>query len=77
MRIAAEQSAAILVLRAPHRLAGSAAALAVSLRRLESRWIGLPHPTRLAGLSSEARILRSRAQPSALTSESLVIEWRM
>ena len=44
-----------------HRLAGSAAALAVSVRRLGSHWIGRPHPTRLEGLTSEALVVRSRA----------------
>jgi len=84
LKIAAEQSAAILVLRAPHRLAGSAATLAVSLRRIESHWIGRPHPTRLAGLSSEARILRSRPrshpQPTPLPAregERVEIQWQM
>ncbi len=84
LKIAAEQSAAILVLRVPHPLAGSAAVLAVSLRRLQSRWIGLPHPTRLAGLSSEARVLRSRARshphltPLPLREgEGVEIRWRL
>jgi len=70
---AVEGSSAILVLRAPHRLAGSAAALAVSLRRLESRWIGLPRATRLAGLNSEARIFRSRIFPPG---GCWLIEWQ-
>jgi hypothetical protein len=84
LKIAAEQSAAILVLRAPHRLAGSAATLAVSLRRLEPRWIGGPHPTRLAGFSSEARILRSRPRSHphatplpAREGERVEIQWQM
>jgi len=84
LKIAAEQSATILVLRVPHRLAGSAAALAVSMRRLESRWIGLPHPTRLAGLTTEARVLRSRPRshphPDPLPprgEEGVEIEWQL
>src|SRR5215470_15018251 len=56
LKIAAEQSQTILVLRSPRRLAGSAARLAVSARRLESHWIG----RRFAGLTSEILILRSR-----------------
>ena len=60
LKIAAEQGLTVLVLRVPRALAGSAAALLVSLRRIESRWIGQPHPTRFAGFTSEARILRSR-----------------
>jgi len=76
---AAEQSDAILVLRAPHRVAGSAAAAAVSLRRRRSRWNGRPHPTRLAGLTSEARILRSRAPRAGprAEGEGIEIEWRL
>src|SRR5215831_20634969 len=46
LKIAAEQSETVLVLRSPRRLAGSAAQLAVSARRLESHWIG----RRFAGL---------------------------
>ncbi len=75
---AVEGSSAILVLRAPDRLAGSSAALVVSLRRLESRWIGLPRPTRLAGFASEARILRSRISPASSARQSAwLIEWRL
>ncbi|HYB43510.1 MAG TPA: hypothetical protein VEL75_17150 [Candidatus Methylomirabilis sp.] len=78
LKLAAEQSSTILVLRAPHRLAGSAAALVVSTGRVESRWIGRPHPTRLAGLTSEARILRSRAHPApSSTRQSWLIPWRL
>ena len=77
LKIAAEQSAAILVLRVPHRLAGSGATLVVSMRRVGSRWIGLPQPTRLAGLATEARILRSRAHPSSSTRGGWLIEWRL
>jgi hypothetical protein len=76
LKIAAEQSDATLVLRVPQPLAGSAAALVMSLRRLESRWIGLPRPTRLAGLTSEVRILRSRARPASALTEK-IIQWRL
>jgi hypothetical protein len=62
LRLAAEQSDTVMVLRVPHRLAGSAAALAVSARRLESHWIGRPRPTRLAGFTSEVLPLRSRSR---------------
>jgi len=71
---AVEGSPTVLVLRAPHRLAGSAAALVVSLRRLESRWVGLPHATRLAGLVSEARISRSR---TSIPGGCWRIEWQL
>jgi hypothetical protein len=71
---AAEQSSTILVLRVPHPLAGAAAALAVSMRRVESRWMGTPLPTRFAGVVSEARVLRSRAR---LDRPAEVIEWEL
>jgi hypothetical protein len=83
LKIAAEQSSAIFVLRVPQPLAGSAAALAVSLRRVESHWIGPPRATRLAGLTSEARILRSRAHPfslaagQALLAAGQIIQWAL
>ena len=63
LRRAVEGSPTILVLRAPQRLAGSAAALVVSARRLEARWMGASQPTRFAGLSSELRLLRARIFP--------------
>src|SRR5262249_25081603 len=77
LRIAAEQSDTVLVLRVPHHLAGSAAALAVSLRRIESHWIGRPHPTRLAGLTSEALILRSRAFPVKGGEQRWLVQWQL
>jgi hypothetical protein len=73
LRLAAEQSDTVLVLRAPHRLAGSAAAL----RRLESHWIGRPHPTRLAGLTSEVLVRRSRVLPAQGREKSWFIQWRL
>jgi len=77
LKIAAEQSAAVLVLRVPHRLAGSAAALALSARRLESHWIGRSHPTRLAGLTSEILILRSRAVLAQGREKPWLIRWQL
>lgn len=77
---AVEGTPAALVLRTPHRLAGSAAALVVSLDRRAARWIGPParnehaRPSRLAGLASEARVVRSRA-PDARGAWTL--EWRL
>ena len=71
---AVEGTSAILVLRVPHRLTGSAAALVVELHRRQARWIGVPRPTRLAGLDCEARILRSR---SGGAPGSWAIEWRL
>jgi recombination protein RecA len=71
---AVEGTATILVLRAPHRLTGSAAAFVVSLHSVEARWTGAPRATRLTGLVSEARVLRSRLG-AALDASS--IEWRL
>jgi hypothetical protein len=71
---AVEGTSAILVLRVPHRLTGSAAALVVELHRRQARWIGVPRPTRLVGLDSEARILRSRVGG---TPGAWAIEWRL
>ncbi len=71
---AVEGTATILVLRAPHRLTGSAAALVVSMQRSTTRWVGLPRPTRLAGVASEARILRSRLGGAQ---DAWSIEWRL
>jgi hypothetical protein len=49
----------------------------VSVRRVRTRWIGADGPTRLGGLVSEARVLRSRADPRLATPErAWVIEWR-
>jgi hypothetical protein len=76
LKLAAEQSGAILVLRVPQPIAGTAAALAVSLRRLESRWIGQPRATRLAGITAEARIVRCHAQASSLAAGQ-VIQWAL
>ena len=77
LRIAAEQGDTALVLRAPYRLAGSAAALAVSVRRLESRWVGRPCPIRLAGLTSEALILRSRPLVIKDREKRWLIQWQL
>jgi hypothetical protein len=77
LKLAAEQSDTVLVLRVPHRLAGSAAALAVSARRLESHWIGQPHPTRLAGFTSEVFVLRSRALPVKGREKPWLIQWQL
>jgi hypothetical protein len=48
----------------------------VSLRRLESRWIGQPRATRLAGITAEARIVRCHAQASSLAAGQ-VIQWAL
>jgi hypothetical protein len=78
---AVKGSATILVLHAPYRLAGSAAALVVSMRPLGSLWIRQPSSTRFAGFTSEARVLRSRTHLSAVRGEGegscWQIEWRL
>jgi hypothetical protein len=70
---AVEGSATILVLRVPQRLTGSAAAFVVSLHSVEARWVGSPRATRLVGLVSAARVLRSRVGGAGASS----IEWRL
>jgi hypothetical protein len=77
LRLAAEQGETALVLRVPHRLAGSAAALAVSVRRLESRWIGRSYPTRLGGLTSEVLVLRSRSLSAKGREQRWLIQWQL
>ena len=76
---AAEQSAVTVVLRVPRPLAGSAAALVVSVRRLGAQWVGQPRPTRLIGLRSEALVLRARARSDETPREGerVAIEWRL
>ena len=54
-----------LLIRVPRRLAGAVAALVLETQRVEARWIGVPRPTRLDGLCSEIRVLRSRRGPLA------------
>ena len=78
---AVEQSAAALVLRGPRRLAGTAASLVVAVRRRETRWVGLPRPSRLAGLVSEVEIVRGRIDGGAgggpLRQGTWLLEWRL
>ncbi len=71
---AVEQSDATLVLRASRPLAGTAAALVVSMRRLAVRWIGAPRPTRFVGLVSEAQILRARTRSRSAPREGQCVE---
>ena len=58
---AVEGSGAALVLRVPRHVAGSAAALVLEAERGRAQWVGSPRPTRLDGLLSRIRVLRSRA----------------
>jgi len=74
---AAAGNAAVVVVRAPRHVTGSAAALVVSVRRVRARWIGAPRRIRLGGLVSEARVLRSRVDPRlAASGRAWLIEWR-
>ena len=74
---AAAGNAAVVVVRAPRHLTGSAAALVVSVRRVRTCWIGAPRRIRLGGLVSEARVLRSRFDPRlAAPGRAWLIEWR-
>ena len=74
---AAAGNPAVIVVRAPRHVTGSAAALVVSVRRVRARWVGAPRRIRLGGLVSEARVLRSRFDPRlAAPGRAWLIEWR-
>jgi hypothetical protein len=74
---AVAENPAVVVVRAPRHVTGSAAALVVSVRRVRARWIGAPRRIRLGGLVSEARVLRSRVDPRlAAPGRAWLIEWR-
>jgi hypothetical protein len=74
---ATESSGAAVIVRTPRHLLGGAAALVVSMRRVRACWIGVDPPTRLGGLVSEARVLRSRADPRLATPErAWLLEWQ-
>ena len=74
---AAAGNPAVVVVRAPRQVTGSAAALVVSVRRVRARWIGAPRRIRLGGVVSEARVLRSRVDPRlAAPGRAWLIEWR-
>lgn len=81
---AAEGSGAAVIVRTSRHLLGGAAALVVSMRGVRTRWIGAgpstplaaPLAARLGGLVSEARVLRSRADPRlAMPERAWLIEW--
>src|SRR5262249_2952944 len=57
---AVEGSQTVLVARTSEPSAGSAASLVVAASRDRAGWIGTPHPTRLGGLVSDIRVVRSR-----------------
>ncbi|MDP2628086.1 MAG: hypothetical protein Q8Q58_14450 [Candidatus Rokubacteria bacterium] len=74
---AVEGSGAALVLRVPRHVAGAAAALVLEAERGRAQWVGSPRPTRLDGLLSRVRVLRSRA-PAPLQAEGVwTLSWRL
>ncbi|MEK7837884.1 MAG: hypothetical protein AAB328_07855 [candidate division NC10 bacterium] len=74
---AVEGSGAALVLRVPRHVAGAAAALVLDAERGRAQWVGSPRPTRLDGLLSRIRVLRSRA-PAPLQAEGVwTLSWRL
>ena len=74
---AAAGNPAVIVVRAPRHVTGSAATLVVSVRRVRALWVGAPRRIRLGGLVSEARVLRSRFDPSlAAPGRAWLVEWR-
>lgn len=73
---AARTSGTILVFRAPCRVAGTAAHLVVSVERVRARWSGSMHPTRLAGLLSDIRLIRSRLPAASGPTDRWRVEWR-
>ncbi|MBI2526653.1 MAG: hypothetical protein HYV93_11775 [Candidatus Rokubacteria bacterium] len=74
---AVEGSGAALVLRASRHVAGAAAGLVLEVERGRAQWVGSPRPTRLAGLLSRVRVLRSHA-PSPLPAEGVwTFSWRL
>ena len=79
LQLAAETGTAALVVRAPRPVAGSAAAMVVSVRRAHAGWMGLPRPTRFTGLTSEVCVLRDRVRSPARPREGERIQarWRL
>jgi len=74
---AVEGSGAALVLRTARHVAGTAAVLVLEAERGRARWVGSPRPTRLDGLLSRVRVLRSRA-PAPLPAEGAwTLSWRL
>jgi hypothetical protein len=73
---AAEGSGATLVLRTTRRVAGATAQLVVAVDGRGARWQGLPRPTRLGGLLSEIRVVRSRRLAPSGAGDRWQIEWR-
>jgi hypothetical protein len=61
LKLAARQSGVAVVIVAPQRMAGAAAALAIEARRREARWEGArPLATRFAGMRADYSTVRSR-----------------
>jgi hypothetical protein len=60
LRLAARRSETPLLIVAPRRIAGPAAALAVEARARGRRWEGTPAPARLDRVRIELKVVRSR-----------------
>lgn len=60
LKLAVRGSQAALLIVAPSRIAGAAAALAVEARRRGTRWEGAPLPARFAGARIGLEVIRSR-----------------
>jgi hypothetical protein len=73
---AVEGSGAVLVLRTSRHVAGAAAALVLEAPRGLARWAGSARPTRLDGLLSRVRALRSRGPASLPAEGRWTITWR-
>ncbi len=61
LKLAARRSETALLIVAPRRIAGAAAALAVEARPQGIRWEGSPLPARLDGMRIGLKVIRSRS----------------
>ena len=66
-----------LVLHASLHLAGSAAALVLSVTRGSARWMGAPRPTRLEGIGSRVEVAKTRASSPFLPAVSTDARWTL
>jgi hypothetical protein len=61
LRLAARRSETPLLIIAPRRIAGAAAALAVEAQTRGTRWEGTPRPARLDRVRIGLKVVRSRS----------------
>jgi hypothetical protein len=66
-----------LVVHASRHLAGSAAALVLSVMRGSARWMGAPRPTRLEGIGSRVEVARARASSPFSPAVSSDARWTL